>query len=379
MTVLFDWLQFLFFGLFLIFVGINAGYLAYVVLNSKKPWKLNIDKNYQPRVSILIPVHNEERIIESKLANIKSVLYPKHMMEIIIADDASKDKTLIKVKNFAEANPELNIGIIKQLTHEGKSAALNKALFTTQNEIIIVTDADTTWSPDMLQKSLLYLSDSSIGAITCRGVNTKNHQSWVTKAEDTYLNYANLIRLGESKVHSTIRFEGGFCAYKKVAFREFDRLTGADDSGTALEVIQNNYRAILVPEVVFYTSFPTHLTGKLNIKARRATQLLGLWVKCLGLLFEKRLILPKKVAIPEILLFIFIPWIFLALVLTTVTIIVLFPLSFISLALLILICGLICLSHSLFFEIVIDNFILCYALINFLRGKQYVAWANTGD
>lgn len=377
LTALIYSLQLLFFGLTLVFIGVTGGYIGYVVLSSKKPWKLKIDENYRPMVSILIPVHDEEGIIESKLENVKSVVYPRELMEIVIADDASKDETLIKVENFVKANPELKIRIIKQLTHEGKSAALNKALSSITNDIVIVTDADTTWSPEMLQKALPYLSDSSVGAITCRGVNTNSGQSWVTKAEDTYLNYANLMRLGESKVHSTIKFEGGFCAYRRGVFKEFDRVTGADDSGTALEIVQNNYRTLLVPEVVFYTSFPTKLKGKLSIKVRRATQLLGLWIKCLKLLAANKLRLSKKVAIPEILLFVFLPWVFLSLFVTVVALVVLYPLSLTSLIILALTGGLILLARNMFFEVVIDNLILCYALINILRGQRYVAWGRT--
>ncbi len=366
----------LFLTFLFLFVGIYGVFLCYVTFSSRKPWGLKIDGAFEPNISILIPVHNEERIIESKLENVRDVLYPKQKMEIIVADDASDDKTLLLVENFIKNNPELGIKIIKQVEHEGKSAALNKALLTTTHEIVIVTDADTTWQKDLLKKALPYLSDSKIGAITCGGVNTNSDQSWVTKAEKSYLNLANLIRLGESKAHSTIRFEGGFCAYKKGAFDEFDRETGSDDSGTALKVIQNHYRTILIPEVLFYTTFPTHFRGKIKTKLRRATQLMSLWLTCLNLLTKKRLLLPKRIAIPEILLFVFVPWVFIALAASTVTMIVLFPFSLFSIAVLVVIVGLLVLARNIFFEVVIDNFILAVASINLLFGKHYVAWGK---
>ena len=300
----------LFLTFLLVFLGVYGAFLGYVALSARKPWGLKIDNAFEPNISILVPVHNEERNIESKLENIRSVSYPKQKMEIILADDASDDQTLLIAENFIKKNPELRIKIVKQIKHEGKSAALNKALLSTTNNIVVVTDADTTWPMDLLEKSMPYLSDSKIGAITCKGVNTNSDQSWITKAEKSYLGFANLIRLGESKVYSTIKFEGGFCAYKKGTFDEFDRETGADDSGTALKVIQNNYRTILIPEVLFYTTFATDFRGKIRTKIRRATQLMSLWIKCLDLLTKKQLLLPKKIAIPEILLFVFIPWVF---------------------------------------------------------------------
>jgi cellulose synthase/poly-beta-1,6-N-acetylglucosamine synthase-like glycosyltransferase len=360
-----------------IFSGTYLAYFAYVRNHAKKPWNLIIDRNFQPEISILIPVHNEELSIASKLRNVKDVSYPKEKIEVIVADDASKDKTLIKVKDFMEDNAELIIKVVRQNSRAGKSAALNKALAISTNSIVIVSDADTYWPPDVLQKALPYLSNPRVGAVTGSGVNRNTDESWVTKAEDTYLHFASLLRLGESKVHSTIRFEGGFCAYKKDAFERFDCETGADDSGTALEVVQRNYRAIMMPDAVFYTQFPTRLIGKLRIKARRANQLISLWVKSFKLLLKKRLLLPKRIAVPEIMLFIFNPIILLTLIITGVTTVVLFPFSLFSLAILLFIAGLLIFAGRIFFEVLLDNLILLYALTAFVLGRRYIMWEKT--
>lgn len=349
-------------------------YFAYIRNHAKKPWKLKIDKTYQPEISILVPVHNEEDSVESKLQNIRDVSYPKEKMEIIVVDDSSEDKTLKIVEDFVERNPELNIKVVRQNPRVGKSAALNKALASSTHSIVIVSDADTHWPPEILQKALPYLADPKVGAATGRGINKNTNQSWVTKGEETYLNFAYLSRLGESKIHSTMRFEGGFCVYKKDAFGEFDCETGSDDSGTALEVVQNNYRAILVPEAVFYTTFPTRLVGKLKIKARRANQLISLCVKCMGLMLKRQLRLPKRIAVPEMLLFIFDPIIFLALIVTSIVMVALYPLSPFSLVLVVFIAGLLLFARRIFLEVLFDNLILFYALTTFFFGKRYVAW-----
>jgi len=352
-------------------------YLAYIKHYVKKPWALKIDKSFQPFVSILVPAHNEEDTISKKLENLAAVAYPKEKMEIIVVDDASEDGTLMKVEGFIETRPELNIKVIKQNPRAGKSAALNKALTVSTHSIVIVSDADTYWYPEILAKAMPYLADPTVGAITGRGINENIKSSWVTSAENTYLNLACLIRTAESKIHSTIRFEGGFCAYKKGAFKEFDRETGSDDSGTALDVVQHNMRAILVPEIVFTTSFPTSLSGKLKIKARRANQLVGLWVKCFKLLLKGRLILPLKITVPEIMLFIVNPLVFLILIIAGLVHVSLFPVSFFSLFLLLLIGGLLVFARNLFLELIIDNLLLLYASASYLFGRRYVAWANT--
>jgi len=357
-----------------IFLGSYLIYFAYIWRYAKIPWRMQIERDFQPKITILVPVHNEEGTIESKLENIKGVCYSKENIEVIVADDASEDNTVLKVEDFIKRNPNLNIRLVRQNPRAGKSAALNKVLTVSTNPIVIVSDADTRWPSKMLQKALPYLSDPKIGAVTGRGVNENAEKSWVTKAENVYLRFANLLRLGESKIHSTIRFEGGFCAYKRDAFESFDCETGADDSGTALKIVQNGYRTILIPEAAFYTGFPSRFVGKLKTKVRRANQLIGLWFKCLRLLLGKRLLLPKRIAIPEIALFIFNPIIFLALLTTSVAIIILSPLSPLGLTILLSLACLLLFVRQIFIELLVDNFVLLYALITFIFKRRYVAW-----
>ncbi|MCK4435160.1 glycosyltransferase, partial [Candidatus Bathyarchaeota archaeon] len=188
-----------------IFSGIYMAYFLYVKKYVEKPWGLAVNNKFEPKISILVPTHNEESVIESKLENIRNVSYSREKMQIIVADDASEDNTVVKVEDFIKRNPNPNIRLIRQNPRAGKSVALNKALKMATNPIVIVSDADTRWPLGILQKALPYLSDPRIGAVTGRGVNENAEKSWVTKAENVYLRFANLLRLGESKIHSTIR------------------------------------------------------------------------------------------------------------------------------------------------------------------------------
>jgi cellulose synthase/poly-beta-1,6-N-acetylglucosamine synthase-like glycosyltransferase len=360
-----------------VFLTVYGGYFFYVRHYAKKSWNIIIDKDFQPSISILVPAHNEEDLIEKKLKNLSEVSYPKSKIEILVMDDASEDKTLEIVQSFIAHHPDQNIKIVKQFPRAGKSSGLNLALAASTNPIVIVTDADTFWAPDVLEKAMPYLADPKVGAISGRGINENTEQSWTTKSEETYLNFTNTIRVGESKRYSTIRFEGGFCAYKKGTFKEFDHETGSDDSGTALDVIQHNFRTLLVPEVLFTTYFPVELSGKLKIKARRATQLIGLWSKCLKLMLKGKLNIPKSIAIPEFMLFIFNPLIFAVLFFATLSIIILYPFSYLTLIILLALGLSVVFARKLFVEVILDNFILLYALANFLSGRRYVAWQKT--
>jgi len=361
-------------GLFLIFVGGYGIYFALLRSYVNKPWRLKIDENFMPAVTILIPAHNEEENIELKLQNIDEISYPKEKMEVILVDDASTDATLSKACDFGKRHSELNIKVVKQNPRLGKARVLNAALSTSTNDIIVVSDADSFWPSTILLKALPYLSDPTIGAITASGVIDNPSKSWVTEGETNYLKTMRLLRLGESKMYSTIRFEGGFCAYKRSAFEKFDCESGSDDSGTALNVVQNKFRAIFVPEASFTTNFPNRLKEKIKTKIRRANQLIWLWIKCLKLLLGRRLFLPKRIAIPEIFIFIFNPMVFLALIVVTLVTILLYPLLSILWILVLLVISIIPTIRSYFVEMTLDNFILLYSLLLCARRKKFVVW-----
>lgn len=357
-----------------IFAGSYAAYFAYLRSSAGKEWQLKIDSRFSPSVTILIPAHNEERLIQKKLENLAEVSYPREKMEVVLIDDCSTDKTLEQVLDFTRSHPEFPIKVLAQTKRKGKAHALNRGLEVASSHIIIVTDADCFWQPDVLRIVLPYMSDATIGAISGRGVALNPKESWVTRAEESYLGFMTLLRLGESKIHSTIRFEGSLCVYRRCAFEEFDSVSGADDSGTALRVVQNKYRAIFVPEACSFTELPEKVGKRMKAKARRAVHLTGLWLQCLRLLLNRRLLLPKRIAVPEIFVSVFNPVIFLVLASATVMLVVSYPLFLILLILAFLVFGLVPQVRSYLLHGILDQFILFYAVVQSAKRKRIIAW-----
>jgi hypothetical protein len=92
---------------------------------------------------------------------------------------------------------------------------------------------------------------------------------------------------------------------------------------------------------------------------------------------KRKLVLPKKIAVPEIILFIFNPLFLFVLLATGLVNIIVFPLSYLSLTILLFTGALLLLARNVFLEILFDNLILLYALIGFLFGRRYVTWQKT--
>ena len=132
----------------------------------KKPQ--NIDETYKPFVSIMVPAHNEEAVIEHTVNNIQALTYPN--FEIILIDDRSDDNTLEVIKKLAEKYDNLKFLRRNDGAFPGKSAVLNDALPLAKGEAVLVFDADATVEPDFLNKLIPNLAPADVGAIQARKV-----------------------------------------------------------------------------------------------------------------------------------------------------------------------------------------------------------------
>jgi biofilm PGA synthesis N-glycosyltransferase PgaC len=357
-----------------VFVGFPSLYHLYMRRVASRPWKLKTDNKYSPLITILVPTYNEGDIIDFKLDNLKKLTYPKNLTQIIIIDSCSQDKTSEKVKNFSKNHPEMNIKILEEKERKGKSKALNFGLKHATGEVIVVSDADCFWQFDILEKSLQYLADPTVGAIVGREVILNPDRTWVTRNEVLYRKLMSCVRLGESKYYSTIIFEGGFSAYKRAVLDEFDSETGCDDTGTAFNIVQKKARTILIPEAEFFTPFPTTWKGKVGIKIRRGSQLVQIWTKCFAYLLKNQLVLPKRIALSEMFLHVFNPIVFVLLAVATLLLVVQYPVFLLVIALVLVIPK----TRSILVETLQNNIILLGALISLLLKRSFVIW-NKAD
>jgi cellulose synthase/poly-beta-1,6-N-acetylglucosamine synthase-like glycosyltransferase len=342
---------------------------------AKKPWKLKLDGNFKPKISIIVPTYNEASIIRFKLENLVKVNYPRDLMQIIVVDSNSEDQTVDIVYEFIRQYPESNIQVLRQNERLGKSAALNFALKNCEGEVIIVSDADCFWQSDILEKALPFLADPVVGAVSGPKILLNPTQSWVTKSEETYLNSMNLLKLGESKVASTLLFEGGFSAYKREALASFDPYnTGSDDCGSIIPLIEKGYRALLLPDAYFYSSFPTTYREKMYMKLRRANQLIRVFYSYFCLLLNGRVKSSKGIVIKGILLYLISPLMFILLMATTISLLLIFS-YFAVLFLFFLIPKV----RIYLFEAVQNYLLLLLAMISVAIGKNFLAWSKPQD
>ena len=111
------------------------------------------------KISIIVPAYNEEKTIAAILYKLKTAhsRYNLHR-EIIVVNDASKDRTKSVVELFMLHNPDENIILINHELNKGKGAGLRTGFEHATGDYIIVQDADLEYDPnefDLLLKPLM--------------------------------------------------------------------------------------------------------------------------------------------------------------------------------------------------------------------------------
>ena len=109
------------------------------------------------KLSIVIPVYNEENYIDAVIERVLAVPFPKEVtLELIAVDDCSRDATPEKLKRWEEK------GIVKVFRHEknaGKGAALHTGFAHATGDIVVVQDSDFEYNPNELPKLLTPILD----------------------------------------------------------------------------------------------------------------------------------------------------------------------------------------------------------------------------
>lgn len=246
-------MKFLFFiSIFLIFYTFIGYPVSLMILNKLGKGKmLNIDKEYEPFISIIIPAHNEESVIEKKLKNLINLKYPKNKLEIIIASDNSSDNTNIIVKNFIRVNKEENIRLYEVNERKGKTNAQNEAVRISNGEVLIFSDANSILKEDSLRELVKFMSDKSVAYVSGQLVYTNGDISNTSNAESTYWNYDLFMREVESKFGSITAGNGAIYAIRKSDYVEFDPIK-SHDSAMPIESVLIGKRAVYNKKAIAY-------------------------------------------------------------------------------------------------------------------------------
>jgi peptidoglycan-N-acetylglucosamine deacetylase len=158
-----------------------VAFLLHAISYRKKLFDGNeMNMKEMPKVSIIVPSYNEEHHIAETLNSLDKIEYPKELVEIIVLNDGSKDKTAEIASKFADGS---HIILVDDHINKGKAARLNEGIKMAHGDFVVCMDADTQVSSDIIIRTLGHFKSEKVGAVTVT-VEVKNKETLLQKIID---------------------------------------------------------------------------------------------------------------------------------------------------------------------------------------------------
>jgi cellulose synthase/poly-beta-1,6-N-acetylglucosamine synthase-like glycosyltransferase len=266
---------------------LSVGFCAYTVfgypliLGLLARWRARPVKKapWPATVSIILPVHNGERWIRTKLESIQALDYPAELVEVLVISDGSTDTTEKIVRSFAGRTRIKFLGVPKR----GKAAALNEALAHAKGQILFFTDVRQQFHPASLANLVACFADPKVGVVSGELV-IRDGSGIEEESVGLYWKYEKWIRKQLSRLDSIMGATGCIYAMRRELAVALPENTLNDDMYLPLEAFFRGYRVILDDSALAF-DYPTPLASEFRRKVRTLAgvyQIVGSYPALLG-------------------------------------------------------------------------------------------------
>lgn len=201
--------------------------------------------DHQPAVTVVIAAFNERAHIAATVANKLAQDYPAERLDVIVVSDGSSDGTDDAVRAIADRR----VTLLRQEPRQGKTMALNRALATATGDIIVFSDANSTYEADTVTRLVRAFEAPEVGYVTGRLEYLERGATAVGSGSGFYMRYENWLRELESRVGSVVGVNGGVDAVRRRLYSPM-RADHLPDFILPLRVVHEGARVLYVPDAM---------------------------------------------------------------------------------------------------------------------------------
>jgi cellulose synthase/poly-beta-1,6-N-acetylglucosamine synthase-like glycosyltransferase len=243
------------------FVLTLFGYINYLKSFREKK---SIDASHfdLPSCTIMIPAHNEAKVIGRTVEAMVNLEYPKDKLTIMVINDGSSDETAAIVQELAAHHPQVVLFTIPPGEGgKGKSRALNIGLKQVKSDIIAIYDADNTPDP----KALHYLaaslvSNKRLGAVIGKFRTVNKNATLLTRFINIEtLSFQSILQAGRWQMHNISTLPGtNFVMWTHLvrSLDGWDEEALTEDSELSIRIYEKEYKIKFIPYAVTYEQEP---------------------------------------------------------------------------------------------------------------------------
>jgi cellulose synthase/poly-beta-1,6-N-acetylglucosamine synthase-like glycosyltransferase/peptidoglycan/xylan/chitin deacetylase (PgdA/CDA1 family)/spore germination protein YaaH len=260
-----NWLGHLLDGLFLVAIWLGVArilFLSVVGLRNRRAEAHRVAPalpNPPPLQTVLIPAHNEAKVIVGAVHHVLAGDYPN--IEVIVVDDGSMDGTSDLVGAHFHADPRVKVITI---ANGGKAAALNCGLKQACGDVVVALDADTHFQRDAISRLVRWFKDPSVGAVA-GNAKVGNRINVITRWQALeYVTSQNLERRTLAALGCITVVPGAIGAWRREALERlggFPIDTLAEDQDLTISCQKAGYTVLYDSTAIAWTEAPDTIKG----------------------------------------------------------------------------------------------------------------------
>jgi cellulose synthase/poly-beta-1,6-N-acetylglucosamine synthase-like glycosyltransferase/peptidoglycan/xylan/chitin deacetylase (PgdA/CDA1 family)/spore germination protein YaaH len=280
----------------LIFIGIFA------IIDRFRKRKNYATPDYQPRVAVLIPAYNEEKVI---VRTIRSVMMSNYKnIRVIVIDDGSSDNTARVAREAYPADIASGRLTVLVKPNGGKADALNYALERIDEEIYVGIDADGVIAHDAITNLVPHFANQKIGAVAGNAKVGNRVNLWTRWQALEYITSQNFERRALDLFDVVMVVPGAIGAWRTapvLAGGGYHTNTVAEDADLTMNLLEQGYWVIYEDQALAFTEAPQNADGLMRQRFRWSFGILQAIYKHKGAISKRRAM--GLFALPNILIF----------------------------------------------------------------------------
>jgi hyaluronan synthase len=169
------------------------------------------DLGHRPSVTVIVPAFNEEDGIIGTIRSCLEVDYPRELLEVIVVNDGSSDRTWERILEAKARWPE--VYAVDLGRNYGKRGAMAEGIPRARGEILCFVDSDSYLKRDAVVAIVQPFVDSRVGTVVGHAYVRNAMTNWITKMQQVrYYSAFRVIKSMESLLSGTVTCASGCCA-----------------------------------------------------------------------------------------------------------------------------------------------------------------------